>query len=325
VRATLPFVILTGLALLLPGCGGGGPAGPSVPGTPTVPAGTVLTFESGETGQPVSGATVVIAGRNYRTSALGQVTLDQAVPAPSPLDALAAAFLERETYLSLPAPGSTRFTLWPRTSRTGLDESFTELLVYTDAVDPPPPDGSTPLTRVPRNAERVFLSLSPQLEDDPVAARLHRDYAVRISQATGNAVSYIVGDDAPGGDPLFAASIDPADRSCRRDVRAFTLVRTRGDEIVGGEVVYCSVAAARSSTVGHELGHTFGLNHSREASDLMYGFFSNQRSNRYSPREALVMRLMLQRRAGNRFPDSERDLGAGAAESAERIRTFVCG
>jgi hypothetical protein len=267
---------------------------------------------------------VVVAGRNYTTSALGQVTLDQAVPAPSPLDVLAAPFLDRETSLGLPAPGSTLFTLWPRTSRTGLDESFTELIVYTDAVDPPPPDGSSPLTRIPRNAERVVIALSPELENDAVAARLHRDYAARISQATGNAVSYVLGDNG-GGDPLFAASIDPGDRDCRRDVRAFTLIRTRGGEIVGGEVVYCSVAASRSSTVGHELGHTFGLNHSREASDLMYGFFSNQRSTRYSPREALVMRLMLQRRAGNRFPDSERDAPAGAAESAERVRVFVCG
>jgi hypothetical protein len=89
--------------------------------------------------------------------------------------------------------------------------------------------------------------------------------------------------------------------------------------------VYCSVAAARSSTVGHELGHTFGLNHSEDDSDLMYGFFSSQRSNRYSPREALVMRLMLQRRAGNRFPDSDPDLTAGARQSAESVRVFVCG
>jgi hypothetical protein len=37
------------------------------------------------------------------------------------------------------------------------------------------------------------------------------------------------------------------------------------------------------------------------------------------------MRLMLQRKAGNRFPDSERDTTAGAAESAERVRAFVCG
>jgi hypothetical protein len=267
----------------------------------------------------------MVAGRTYRTSALGQVTLEQGVPSPSSLQVLAAPFLDRQTYLSLAAPDGTLFTLWPRTSRTGLDERFTELVVYTDAGDPPPPEGSTPLSRIPLNAGRVFVSLSSQLENDAVAARLHRDYAGRISQATRNAISYVVGDDAPGGDPLFAASVDPADGSCEQDVRAFTRIRTRGDEIVGGEVVYCSVDAARSSTVGHELGHTFGLNHSEDDSDLMYGFFSSQRTNRYSPREALVMRLMLQRRAGNRFPDSDRAAPTGAAASAERVRVFVCG
>jgi hypothetical protein len=267
----------------------------------------------------------MVAGRTYTTGAGGQLTLDQSFPLRSPLDAIARGFLDRQTFLVSAEPADTSFTLWPRTSRTGLDERFTELIVYTDATDPPPPEGSGSLTRLPREAERVFLSLASSLESDAVAVRVHAEYAGRISQASGNAVSYVIADEAPGGEPLFTVSIDPADPDCGRNTRAFTVVRMRGSEIFAGEVVYCSTSAARSSTVGHELGHTFGLNHSPDDSDLMYGFFSSQRSSRYSSREALVMRLMLQRRAGNRFPDNERGGGAGAAESAESVRVFVCG
>lgn len=316
---------LAGANLMLAGCGGGGaagPAGPSLAAPPQVPAGSVLSFESGETGRPVDGATVVIAGRSYTTGAGGQLTLDQAFPLASPLDALAAGFLDRQAFLASAAPADTRFTLWPSTSRTGLNERFTELIVYTDATDPPPPDGSSPLTRIRRGAERVLVSLSPDLERDATSARLHADYAERIGQATGGAVSYLVTSQPPAGEPQFTAKIDPADRSCRRDVRAFTVARTRGDEIIGGAIVYCSTDAARSATVGHELGHTFGLNHSPDRSDLMFGFFSSQRSTRFSQREALVMRLMLQRKGGNRFPDNER---GPAAPAVEGVRVFLCG
>jgi hypothetical protein len=287
-----------------------------------VPAGTVLSLTSGETGAPVGGASVVIAGRSYTTGAGGQLTLDQSVSLRSPLDAHAAGYLDRQTFLESADPDDVRLTLWPRTSRTGLNESFTELIVYTDAVDPPPPEGSSPLTRLRRDAQRVLVSLSAELAGDPLSAQLHADYAERISQATGRAISYVASDQPVGADTQFAARLDPDDPSCRDDVRAFTVVRTRGDEIMSGGIVYCSRDASRSSTVGHELGHTFGLNHSAERSDLMYGFFSNQRAGRYSQREALVMRLMLQRKAGNRFPDSER---APAAPALEGLRVMFCG
>lgn len=51
-------------------CGGSSPpSAPTAPPTPdtTLAAGTVLSVTSGETGQPVAGAQVVVAGRRYDT------------------------------------------------------------------------------------------------------------------------------------------------------------------------------------------------------------------------------------------------------------------
>jgi hypothetical protein len=323
-RPELRAALLLGVCVAVTSaCGGGsGPSGPSADTQRTVPAGTVLRFESGETGGPVADAAVTVAGQSYSTNSSGQLTLQQSVPIGSQVDVLTAAFLERHAFLDS-ASASAPFTLWPKTSPTGLNERFTELIAYTDAGDdPPPPVGSSPLTRLRRGSQRVVVELSPALERDPTARALHADYAAHISSATGSAVTYLLTSGSPG-ELVITAKVDPTEQTCRDDplVRGFARLKLAGSEITGGTVVYCTVAAARSPTVGHELGHTFGLNHSSDRADLMFRYFSSRRSTRYSAREALAMRLMLQRKGGNRFPDDERDSGARAAPG---VRVFVC-
>lgn len=48
--------------------------------------------------------------------------------------------------------------------------------------------------------------------------------------------------------------------------------------------------------------------------------YTSQRSSTFTAREELAMRLMLQRRAGNRYPDN----GRSAAVTGARLETIVC-
>jgi hypothetical protein len=91
-------------------------------------------------------------------------------------------------------------------------------------------------------------------------------------------------------------------------------------EIVGGSIVHCSLDAARSPTATHETGHTFGLRHSPEPSELMAAVFTSARSASCGPRERLAMRLMLQRAGGNRFPDEDRSV----QPTATAVEVTVC-
>jgi hypothetical protein len=52
----------------------------------------------------------------------------------------------------------------------------------------------------------------------------------------------------------------------------------------------------------------------------MFGMSVRNRAADLSAREADVLSLMMQRRAGNRFPDTDRDI----AGSAEREEVIVC-
>jgi len=89
---------------------------------------------------------------------------------------------------------------------------------------------------------------------------------------------------------------------------ALAVVEGTGPEITGGAIYYGNLRVARvGAIVIHELGHHLGLNHSTEMTDVMGppGSAAN-----FSARERLLISLMLQRRAGNRFPDDDAYLGA---------------
>lgn len=316
------------LAALLPGCGGGSssPTTPSTPAptptpaatpTPPIPAGTTLSFVSGETDQPVGGASVTVGGNSLRTDGGGGVVLPNTVAPSTPLDVVAVGFLDRQTLLR--APTSTRFTLWPRTSPTGLNEGYTAVLVYT-AANSSAAEGSTPMIRL-RPSLPLLLIPTPEIHRDAPALAAHHEAVNAINAATlGQAIYTITEQRPPGGAIVVDSRVNPQGSGCNPNVLAFTTLETTAEEILGAGIVFCSVEASRNATVTHELGHTFGLQHSPDPQELMYGFARAGQNSGFSAREALSMRLMLQRPAGNRFPDNDR----AVVVAGERTRTIIC-
>jgi hypothetical protein len=274
----------------------------------------VLSVVSGETDMPVEGATVIIAGRSYVTDAAGHVTLATSAPGGTAVDVTAPPFLDRKT--SLRSPTETRFTLWPRRSPTFLNEDFTAQIVYT-AATPDALYSQAPLSRLRPEVAAVAIVPSTELRADPDALSWHQRGVDALTTATAGRIRYFVADSAAGAAVTFETRVAPAE--CSFGILGFARIARSGNEIVGGEIVYCSEQAARSAVVVHELGHTFGLNHTSSAMDVMVAVAFQQQATSFSPREALVMNLMLQRRAGNRFPDDERAAGASGGVTSIRI------
>lgn len=314
--ASLAVITLAGQTA----CGGGdrSPAAPAPPPTNGLGAGTTLAVVSGETGAPVSGARLILGGRELSSDASGHVTLPQRVDFNTPFDVLATGFVDRQTLLR--APGTAPLALWPKNSSTGLDEHFSATLVYTETGDAAV-TGAAPLLRHAETTTQVFLVPAPEvLADADALARLELG-AAQVTAALGGRVVYTVAPEAPTTAVRFSVSFNPADASCA-GARAFTRWRTRGSELVGGEIVSCVIDALYTSTVTHELGHSVGLQHAPGELDVMAPFFSRRRSQDFTPREALAMRLMLTRRAGNRWPDNDRD--TRPSSGALRSWTVVC-
>jgi hypothetical protein len=303
-------------AALALGCAGGGsPTGPTtafVPGGAFAP-GTVLSLTIAEGGQPADAARVVVAGRTYAADSAGRVILDQPVSSGTLVDIVAPGMLDRQTLLR--TPSSTAFTLWPRSSDTGLDENYTRDLVYSWGDDQ---SGNSPLYRLA--GTQAFLVPSAALRADGQAmAQLHLA-AERLTSAVSGAVRYAVATDPPPGAIVFESVLDPKDAGCDERVLAFTTIRLRAGEIASGKIVFCTPGAAHDGTVIHEVGHTFGLGHSADADEVMHAYKLLRQPDGFGARESQVMRLMLQRRGGNRFPDNDRGVTAAATGEV----TIVC-
>ncbi len=308
-----------GSTLAAVGCGGGGgaPAAPTaVVDDGSFAAGTALSIVDGESGAPVAGARVVVAGQPYTSDGAGRVSLTTRVPADSLVDVVAPGILDRQTLLR--RGGDTRFTVWPRATASGLHESLTAQLVYTDTGE-----GATPAAAGMRRplfgTSTVAIVLPPDLQADPEVVAVHEAAAASLSAATGGQVRYVLGTSATS--PVRVdVRYDPADAGCGERVRAYAQNSVRNGEVTGTRIVYCVADAPRASTVAHELGHAFGLRHSPDPSHLMYGFFVRGRGDELSPPESAAVALMLQRRGNNRFPDNDRE----AAAFGDTVDRFVC-
>lgn len=303
-------------------CGGSSQSPTSPSATPSLRAGTTLTFVSGETGQPVAGATVTVAGTSYTTSANGEISFGSDVDLNSTLDVAAAGFLERQTIGR--STSATRFTLWPKASPTGLTEQTTEAIIYTANSCPFDSSqlGQAPLNRLRPGATQVFVVPSTDITSDSAAtAGMERGVAV-MNAATHGAVVYSIVSAAPSDAVSFGLKIDPQARACQSFglLGATTAPTILGTGIMGGTIAFCSLLALHNPIlVAHELGHTFGLHHSADVTDVM--FCSGSPSQSFTPREQLLMGLTLQRSQGNRFPDDDRGVAtaSGARATTEAI------
>jgi hypothetical protein len=308
------------LALLAAGCGSNGPSAassvmPPPPVAGDVGAGTVLRITGAETGHPVTDATVVVAGRPYSSDGDGHVVLDQGSAEGSPMDISSPATLDRRTLLR---SSTTAFTLWPRTSATGLDEDYTRQLVYT--WDKNAGAGASPLYRL-AGGQAVLVPSAALMGDSRVVAA-HQHAADEVNAAVGGAVRYSVAARAPAGAITIDTLLDPAEAGCKERVLAFTSIRLRSNgEIASARIVFCNEGATRDTTVVHEVGHTFGMGHSPDPGEIMHAFKMRGQPDGFGARESLVMRLMLQRRGGNRFPDDDRNV----TTTREREVVIVCG
>ncbi len=310
------FLALLSLASGLVACHAGSPTGPSP--AAAVPALHDLTFISGETQQPVAGASVVVDGRPYTTDGVGRITLLEGSSAATDVDASASGFLERRTLLR-----SSRMSLWPKVSPTGLDEEYSARLVYSCSEATCPSTGQ-PLARVLQGP--VFVVPSAEIRSDPVALETHELAAALMTAATGGEVTFTLAASAQPGAVNVSTWIDPSDPILLQ-LGAAGVTRRQTDSratIVGATVAIRSRELARRlPLVLHELGHTFGLGHSPHPGDIMWNGPEIYQLGDFSPRESLAAGLMLQRSPGNRFPDSDDGLLAGSG----RPRTLVlaCG
>jgi hypothetical protein len=315
------FAVPIVLAFAATGCVKGSPGSPTsgaVADEPDFPAGSVITIVSGETGAPVPGASLSIAGRQIAADASGQVTLPEQVVANTPVEVSAAAYLDRVTRLR----SREAISLWPKQSPTGLDETYSAMLVY--GMSPGSAPGGDPLYRLGRQTRQVYLVPTPELQRDSAAMNALQHAADRIRIAMGGGIGYSVNPSAPAGVVRFDVKLDPAASSCQ-GVFAFTSRSLRGSEITGGTITFCSVDAAHGPTVTHEVGHTFGFRHGPDGRDLMYGISSPMRATDFGARESLAAQMMLLRPAGNRWPDNDREVTSAAVRSTtDTIDTIIC-
>jgi hypothetical protein len=310
--------------LVLASCGGGG--GGSTPTTlPSSPSGlgasTLLTVISGETGAPVPGVAVTVGSQRLTTDSTGQVRVADGAGLGSLIDFVHPAYLDRQTTVRA---GVAQHTLWPRTSPSGMNEHYTATIVYTYASnDPPSATGSTPLIRLARGTTQVVVVPSAEILADGAAMEAHYRAAQAATDATAGEVAYLLAPSRPAAGVVFTSVVDASISYCvQRTARAVMFGTYRGLELTGGNIVFCELAFARASTVTHEFGHTLGLQHSPEPSDVMGVPFSNSRMPTFGARESLAVRLTMQRSAGNRYPDNDRPQTAAASAPPER--TVAC-
>ena len=306
------------LSILLTGCGGGGKAPVSPTAAQPAPTPTPVPFVtviSGQTGQSVVGAQVIVAGTAFVTDTTGQARLTTA-PNGATVDIIAPGFFDRQTTIREGSANLSRYTLWPRQPLPLFDEGYTRILVYTSS-STGDAGASTPLERLAPSTTQIRIVLSPQLQADSTALALHQFGADSMNTAVSGLFRYSVGPEVPGS---LNVDTSVGGELCGPRSGAYALLRVNGrSEITGLSIVYCDIRFARDgSFVLHEMGHTLGLGHSDLLSDVMSPIGTTEI---FSDRELLLMKLMYQRPAGNTFPDNDRNT---AGLSSPRVRTIVC-
>jgi hypothetical protein len=308
--------LILALACVLAGCGGSGPSSSTPPApTPTPPV--TAEFVNGlDHAQAVSGLTVTVDG-----VAVGTTGADGRTPSPVRTGARIQTsgrsdYINRDTLFASRAP---QLPLWYLTGRW--TRAYFQKLVYDysggDAADTtwdylwcPVPGAHT-------------VSVSDEIRDDPEALRCVN---VAISEANRAEHGYLAlrwADPGAKGDYHF--EIDPADPQIAGAYAIFRMTRNGQGYMAGGTIVIESLRSAEIPTIAvHELGHGLGLQHSPYPGDVMnVARGRNMSVDRFSEGEEMAVVNIIQRKPGNRFPDTDPSVaGAALAVSPPAI---VCG
>lgn len=286
--------------------------------TPTPPpasgwaAGAVVTLVSGETDAAVAGARVLVAGVIHETDGAGQIVLKAAAADGATVDVEAEGFLPRQTSVQHAA---TRLMLWP--DDTELPGSYTQTLVYT-ASTLQDTSSIVPLERIPPRVKRLALVPSTELAADERVVAAHRQAADYFNVAVEGRTVFTVGGT---GDLAVDTFLAPDDVSCEGNSgRLLARIWVAQYEVTRAQIIFCGPQPTRLPTpIAHELGHVFGLAHSRDSRDVMYRFYYVDSEHGFTTREVLTMNLMYLRRGGNIWPDNDR----AAASGRTYVRTIV--
>ena len=281
--------------LIVAGCGSS-----TAPTTPTTTATTqtTLTFTSTVTGNPVAGASVVVAGAPYTTGDDGIITLSSAVGVGATVDTSAPGVIDRVTTVK----ADPTITLWEIPA--GVDSSFIRQLAYDRA--------GTPEVLWRPVGTVISLQLTGDLANDPAVRTAHIQAAAMATAMTGARVTVQLGG-STSGTGVFTILLNPSNQASATTY----LAQTRG-AIQGGRVEYASIAAARTtSVVVHELGHMLGFGHAP------FGIMCPTACgvDNFSPLESAVWVSMWQRIPGTAPLDNDR---VASASSVSETAVFSC-
>jgi hypothetical protein len=303
----------------------------------------VLAIASLASQLPIPGATLTTAsGQQFQGDASGRVTLTSAVEKSSVVTVSAGAFLDRRTVLS----NHPVLTLWPRTDvETNLTEDFTRDVVYRSECG----------TRLPQRMMRlspavthVYIAPTAEIMEQTtrprpwaMAAREAHERAVaELNRVLGPGVRFELVSTRPTTGFVVPVYVGPTAHTCSAASAFASYSFTPNGDIVGGEITHCGLTTPQNGDFGtanlpfvvlHEMGHILGLAHSRDVGDVMFscvspgatptGSFRGFDADTFSARERLVLRMMLQRNAGNAFPDDDAPAAGGAAFGPGRTVT----
>ena len=270
---------------------------------------------------------MIVVDRSYTTNAGGEIMLTQSVGTGSFVDIVASGYFNRQTLLR--SANERQFNLWPQTSTSGLTEQLTQELVYTAPGNSPGgvglPLGGAPLSRIDPAITRLAV-VAPTLTLVSSGVTAIAVASGRLTAATGGQVMYQP--DLLGGDGRIEIVVDPSSLPSGSSASANATYNSLG-YIIGGRVTLrdgacltsiCDIRVPRSNgvtivrTLVHEMGHLLGFNHTVSNSVMNGGCSTpgctvnlDSRIEDFNAAEKLLVKLMLERRVGNRFPDNDRN------------------